>query len=115
MLKSRRREGTDIGAVNAWISNSRRRRDWCWRVLQERVVNLDPTARVGVLGLAYKEHTHSTKNSPALALLGRLRGMDLRVCDPVVPAAIVPYSTGRFEPLACAEGADALVLTTPWP
>ena len=41
--------------------------------------------------------------------------MDLRVCDPVVPAAIVPYSTGRFEPLACAEGADALVLTTPWP
>jgi UDPglucose 6-dehydrogenase len=56
--------GTDIGVVNAWIANSRRRRDWCWRVLRERVVNLDPTARVGVLGLAYKEHTHSTKTRP---------------------------------------------------
>ena len=42
--------GTDIGVVNAWIANSRRRRDWCWRVPQERVVNLDRTARVGVSG-----------------------------------------------------------------
>ena len=78
-------------------------------------MNIKPTARVGVLGLAYKEHTHSTKNSPALALLGRLRGMDLRVHDPVVPAGIVPYAIGCSEPLACAEGADAVVLATPWP
>jgi UDPglucose 6-dehydrogenase len=78
-------------------------------------VNIKPRARVGVLGLAYKEHTHSTKNSPALALLGRLRGMDLRAHDPVVPTAIVPYAIGCSEPLACAEGADALVLATPWP
>ena len=106
--------GTDVGVVNAWIANSRRRRDWCWGVLQERVVNSNPTARIGVLGLAYKEHTHSTKNSPALALLGRLRRMDLRVHDPVDPPAIVTYATGCSEPLACAEGADALVLTTPW-
>ena len=96
--------GTDIGVVNAWIANSCRRRDWCWRVLKERVVNLDPTARVGVLGLAYKEHTHSTKNSPALTLLGRLRGMDLRVHDPVVPAAIVPYSTGCFRAAGLRRG-----------
>jgi len=107
--------GTDVGVVHAWIANSRHRRDWCWRVLQERVVSIKPTARVGVLGLAYKEHTNSTKNSPALALLGRLRGMDLRVHDPVVPTAIVPYTIGCSEPLACAEGADALVLATPWP
>jgi UDPglucose 6-dehydrogenase len=107
--------GTDVGLVHAWIANSRHRRDWCWRVLQERVVNIKPMARVGVLGLAYKEHTHSTKNSPALALLARLRGMDLRVHDPVVPAAIVPYAIGCSEPLACAEGADALVLATAWP
>jgi UDPglucose 6-dehydrogenase len=107
--------GTDVGVVHASIANSRHRRDWCWRVLQERVVSIKPTARVGVLGLAYKEHTDSTKNSPALALLGRLRGMDLRVHDPVVPTAIVPYTIGCSEPLACAEGADALVLATPWP
>jgi len=107
--------GADVGVVHAWIASSRHRRDWCWRVLQERVVSIKPTARVGVLGLAYKEHTNSTKNSPALALLGRLRGMDLRVHDPVVPTAIVPYTIGCSEPLVCAEGADALVLATPLP
>jgi UDPglucose 6-dehydrogenase len=115
VLNLAQERGTDVGLVHAWIANSRHRRDWCWRVLQERVVNIKPTARVGVLGLAYKEHTHSTKNSPALALLARLRGMDLRVHDPVVPAAIVPYAIGCSEPLACAEGADALVLATAWP
>ena len=51
----------------------------------------------------------------SLALLARLRGMDLRVHDPVVPAAIVPYAIGCSEPLACAEAADALVLATAWP
>jgi UDPglucose 6-dehydrogenase len=107
--------GAEAGVVRAWMANSRYRRDWCWRVLHDRVLKTNPTPRIGVLGLAYKEHTHSTKNSPALALLARLRGMELRVHDPVVPADIVPFATGCAEPLACAEDVDALVLSTPWP
>jgi UDPglucose 6-dehydrogenase len=109
------RRGTDVGIVNAWVANSRHRRDWCWQMLSARVVKANPRARIGVLGLAYKENTHSTKNSPSLALLARLRGMDLRVHDPAVPAAIVPFATSCSNPLGCAEGADALVLVTPWP
>jgi UDPglucose 6-dehydrogenase len=114
VLNLAERAGTDIGVVRAWTANSRHRRDWCWRVLVERVVKKNPKARIAVLGLAYKENTHSTKNSPALALLARLRGMELRVHDPVVPGAIVPFATACSNPLACAEGADALVLATPW-
>jgi len=75
----------------------------------------NPRARIAVLGLAYKENTRSTKNSPALALLVRLQGTELRVHDPVVPAEIVPVATGCDAPLVCAEGADALVLATRWP
>jgi UDPglucose 6-dehydrogenase len=105
----------DAGIVNAWLANSRHRRDWCWRVLQDRVLKTNPRARIGVLGLAYKENTRSTKNSPAVALLERLRGKDLRVHDPAVPADIVPFAIGCPDPLACAERADALVLATPWP
>jgi len=115
VLDLARESGADAGIVHAWIANSRHRRDWCWRVLQDRVLKANPTARIGVLGLAYKENTHSTKNSPALALLGRLRGMELRVHDPVVPADIVPFAIGCADPLECAEGVDALVLATPWP
>jgi UDPglucose 6-dehydrogenase len=107
--------GIDVGVVRAWMENSRHRRDWCWRVLRDRLLATNPAPRIAVLGLAYKENTHSTKNSPALALLASLRGADVRVHDPVVPSAVAPFARGFADPLACAEGADALVLATPWP
>ena len=68
-----------------------------------------------MLGLAYKENTHSTKNSPAIALLERLRGHTVRVHDPVVPPSVVPWAVGVADPLDAADGADALVVATPWP
>jgi UDPglucose 6-dehydrogenase len=107
--------GTDVGVVHAWIGNSHHRRDWCWRVLRDRVLREHPRARIAVLGLAYKEHTDSVKNSPSLALLARLRGLDVRVHDPAVPADVLSFGVRLTEPLACAEGAHALVLATPWP
>jgi UDPglucose 6-dehydrogenase len=106
---------TDAGIVEAWIANSRHRKDWCWRVLRERLLARTPDARVAVLGLAYKENTHSTKNSPALLLLSHLKGADVAVHDPVVPASVVPFARGAADPLGCAAGAAALVLATPWP
>src|SRR5262249_1782701 len=65
---------TDAGIVKAWVANSRHRKDWCWQVLSSTVLTQKPRAATGVLGLAYKENTHSTKNSPALVLLEHLRG-----------------------------------------
>ena len=72
-------------------------------------------AKIAVLGLAYKENTHSTKNSPSLALLAHLRGMQVKVHDPVVPASVAPWTTGAADPLAAAEDADVLIIATPWP
>jgi UDPglucose 6-dehydrogenase len=107
--------GSDVGVVRAWLENSRRRRDWCWRVLRERVLTTTPNGPIAVLGLAYKENTHSIKNSPSLALLDRLRGCEVRVHDPVVPATAAPFALGCADPLSCAAGAQALVIATPWP
>jgi UDPglucose 6-dehydrogenase len=113
-LAGRRR--TDAGVVSAWLANSRHRREWCWQVLAEHVLPAAADPCIAALGLAYKENTHSTKNSPSLALLARLEGRArLRVHDPIVPAAIVPFADGADDPLGCAAGADALVLATPWP
>ncbi|MGH6969207.1 MAG: nucleotide sugar dehydrogenase [Stellaceae bacterium] len=106
---------TDAGVVKAWLANSQYRKDWCWRVLETRLFAEHPNARVGVLGLAYKENTHSTKNSPALALLGHLQGCKVLVYDPVVPAKVVPFATGCTTALDCANETDALVIATPWP
>jgi UDPglucose 6-dehydrogenase len=110
---------TDVGVVKAWLANSAHRKDWTWqvlwRVLQDHDLTANPDAKIAVLGLAYKENTHSTKNSPALALLEHLRGMSVRVHDPVVPAAVAPWTTSAADPLAAATGADVLVIATPWP
>src|SRR6185437_16780764 len=110
-------EGRDIdtGIVEGWIENSGHRKEWCWRVLRQHLLVRQPQARIAVLGLAYKEDTHSTKNAPSLALLARLRDNDVTVHDPVVPASAAPFARGCPDPLTCADGADALVICTPWP
>lgn len=109
------KKGTDIGVVKAWLENSRHRRDWCWQILQKAVLKKNPKARIAILGLAYKENTHSTKNSPSLALLNHLKGLDVRVHDPVVLPSVVPFAKGFKDPISCAEGADVIVIVTPWP
>lgn len=106
---------TDVGVVKAWLANSTHRKDWPWQVLQGAPLNANPQAKIAVLGLAYKENTHSTKNSPSLALLAHLRGRPVTVHDPVVPASAAPGTTGAPDPLAAATGADVLVIATPWP
>lgn len=108
-------EKTDVDIVRAWVANSTHRKDWPWQVLSEKVLNAPPNQTIAVLGLAYKENTHSTKNSPSLVLLGHLRGMTVTVHDPVVPATVAPWTKGASDPLAAAQGADILVIATPWP
>jgi len=105
-------QGTDAGVVKAWIANSRHRRDWAARTIRRLVLEKDPAALIAVWGLAYKENTHSVKNSPSLATLAQLGEAKLRLHDPAV--RIDRHET--FEkPLEAAQGADALMILTPWP
>lgn len=107
--------GTDAGVVRAFIANSAHRKEWTWRTLRERVLDGRPDARIGVLGLAYKIDTHSTKGSPALALLAHLTGYRVRVFDPVVPgSAAGPSVVAATSALDAAEDADVLCVMTPW-
>jgi UDPglucose 6-dehydrogenase len=108
-------KASDIGVVRAWLNNSRHRKDWPWQALQAAGIAGKPDAGIAVLGLAYKENTHSTKNSPALVLLEHLHGRKVRVHDPVVQASVVPWAEGAIDPLDAARGAEAVVIATPWP
>jgi len=101
--------GSDSGVVQAWISNSRRRKTWAAKTIRKALLNEKPDALVAVWGLAYKENTHSTKNSPSLATIAELNGAKLRTHDPVVPAS------NTKAPLDAAQGAEALMILTPWP
>jgi UDPglucose 6-dehydrogenase len=111
------RLGTDAGVVRAWIANSRQRRDWVLRTLHRTVLSRMDDPVIAVWGLAYKQDTHSTKNSPSLALLQHLAPFRVRVFDPVVPASAAPNPRkhGAASELDACEGADALAIMTPWP
>jgi UDPglucose 6-dehydrogenase len=103
---------TDASVVRAWLANSRHRRDWAARTIKNLLLEKNPHAVVAVWGLAYKENTHSTKNSPSLATIEQLGGAKLRLHDPVVK---VPQGKMCETALEAAAGADALMILTPWP
>ena len=108
--------GTDAGIVDAWLANSRSRRDWVLRTLHSEVLDRIATPTIAVWGLAYKPDTASTKNSPALALLDALPGYTVRAYDPQVRLPAAAYSNVRQteSALDACVGADVLAVMTPW-
>jgi UDPglucose 6-dehydrogenase len=110
------RHGTEAGIVTAWQRNSRHRRDWAIRKIQYALPTNEPRSVLAIWGFAYKVDTHSTKNSPSLELMRALRGHQIRAHDPVaqIDFAEFPHVTIFSSPLAAAEGADALLVMTPW-
>jgi UDPglucose 6-dehydrogenase len=111
------RVGSEASVVAAYLANSRHARDWALRVLHREVLGAMEDPVLAVLGLAYKENTLSTKNSPSLALLRHLHDYRVRLFDPLVPASAAAHP--RAEPASSAaaalSGADALLVMTPWP
>lgn len=111
------RHHTDAGIVRAWIANSRHRRDWAVETIERVLLCRRPQAKIAIWGLAYKENTHSIKNSPSLATLRQLPHARLALHDPAVPASAAAHShaTAAATPLAALDGAEALMILTPWP
>ena len=111
------RHGTEAGIVSAWQRNSRHRRDWAIRKIQRAFPTKNHETVLAVWGFAYKPDTHSTKNSPSVELMRALRDHRIHAHDPAaqLDAAEFPHVKIFSSPLASAEGADALVVMTPWP
>ena len=108
--------GADARLIDAYTGNSQYRRDWALRILHTALSGKPGMPVVGVWGLAYKQDTHSVKNSPSLALLSSLAGMQVQAYDPQVKLDSIPSVQFRQVPSAldaCAN-ADALVVMTPW-
>jgi UDPglucose 6-dehydrogenase len=74
---------------------------------------------VGILGLAFKENTDDIRESPAISIARQLvnRGAQVRAYDPVamdVSAKHIPQVAMCGSAYEVADGADALVIATPW-
>lgn len=108
--------GSNTELVNAWMRHLKYRRAWVLKVLNSQVLNSQADPLVAVWGLAYKPNTHSTKNSPSIELISQLRDIRLRVHDPCVRNLNLSDRLTQFDnPLECLNGADAVVVMTPWP
>lgn len=77
--------------------------------------------KVAVLGLAFKPDTDDLRDSPALAILERLRaaGADVRAYDPIVsrlaPASVTELCRTCLDAAEALDAADAAVIATAWP
>lgn len=110
------RHGTEVGIVSAWQRNSSHRRSWAISQLERSIPAEKNSPVVAVWGLAYKADTHSTKNSASLELLRALPGCHIQAHDPAAQIDLTEFShvTVLDSPLAAADGADALLVMTPW-
>ncbi len=106
--------GVDAGPIQEYRRFSVHSKDWVKDRLNEAFGNAPVDKTIGVLGLAYKENTHSTKNSPALRLIEGLGGYNTRVFDPVVSGSVAPGCIPTDGIEACVEGCDAVCIMTPW-
>jgi len=111
------RHGTDAGIVRAWMSNSGYRKNWPLRMLGEHVFPQCKNPVIGILGLTYKENTHSVKNSPAIALIRQLALYEIKAFDPAATPQAAWHANLAAQPSAeaAADGVDVLMLMTAWP
>lgn len=108
--------GTNADVVEAWSRNSQYRRDWVLRLLHGKILPNVKKPKIAIWGLAYKQDTHSVKNSPSLALIEHLDNWELEVFDPVVPATAVSrrFLKQHDNPITVCDKADVLIIMTPW-
>jgi len=108
---------TDGGVVAAWVNNSNHRKNWAWATLNDLVLKKQLHPKIAVLGLTYKENTHSIKNSPSISLLNRIQDHSITAFDPAAEAdAVMDSNIIRAKnAITATEQADVLLVMTPWP
>jgi len=108
--------GTEAGIVDAWQRNSSHAKSWALRVLERELLAAKPMARIALWGLAYKQDTHSIKNSAAMELVVQLSKCEIHAYDPAArfDPALFKNLKVYTEAWSALHAADVLVIMTPW-
>lgn len=107
--------GAYVRMIDAQIEDSYFRANWALRKFKEYKNNLDLS--IGVLGLTYKENTHSLKNSASLKFINAMnKGYALKLFDPQVKALPNIAKSSFFENgQKVINETNFLAILTPWP
>lgn len=105
-----------VSLFRTYLENSRLNKQWLDSVIEEEILNQNPNAKIGILGIAYKANTNSTKNSPALSIIAKYSKNIVGAFDPV---AVFPEVFSKIKvfstPQECIQACDVVVIATPWP
>lgn len=115
ILEIGKEHNTNTNVVKAWVENSKYRKNWALDLIIKKTKE-NKIERIGVLGLTYKENTHSLKNSASIELINSLKEVKITAYDPAASSDAVSSTTTRRASSSheAMESADLLVIMTPW-
>jgi UDPglucose 6-dehydrogenase len=104
-----------IGLFRTFLSNSHQQKKWIIEAISKHIIDSNPKTVIGILGVAYKENTHSTKNAVSLEVLNKFAANIVGAYDPL---AVLPqnFSAVKLFDSAhdCIMASNAIVVMTPW-
>ncbi len=113
------REGLPSGLVDGVAQSNREHRGWARRALESLFASSGlRDRRIAVWGLTYKPGTDTLRRSSSLALCDWLTDAGAAVVahDPAISTLPTSHAASLADdPLSAVQGADALVVSTPWP
>lgn len=117
ILEIANKNNTFSETVYSWMRGSIYRKSWPIQIAKKLILEKTPNAIIALWGLAYKENTHSIKNSAAISTITSLKQTQFKGYD---PAALLQKSdftnlTVTSNPMEAIIGANALMILTPWP
>lgn len=114
-----RQHGVKLGLVSSTIRGNHDRRFNIASRINDQIKNLDASAKVAVLGLAFKNGTDDIRYSPAIDIISNINYKPIYAYDPKampnakkVLSSNVTYTKSIQE---CIKGADIIVILTEWP
>lgn len=105
-----------VSLFRTYLENSQLNKEWLNSIIDREVLSQNPNAKIGILGIAYKENTNSTKNSLALTIVAKYSKNIIGAYD---PAAVFPEELSYIKVFntsqECIEASDVIIIVTPWP
>jgi len=105
-----------VSLFRTFLENSQLNKQWLDSIIEKKILSQNPNAKIGILGIAYKANTNSTKNSPALSIVAKYSKNIVGAFD---PAAVLPEAFSGIKvfssPQECIQASDVVVIATPWP
>ena len=109
------KESGGVGLFRTYTSHSKAQKNWIFNVISDDILRTNRKARIGILGVTYKENTNSTKNSIALEVIFKFSENIVGIHDPYAELPQELAGLKRFSSAQeCILSSDVVAIMTPW-